>query len=133
MAAFVITHRSRSRERNALAALDAPGSNPGANEGESGMVTGRCVVPVIRQRRCPDQRVLDPWEAARWNQQELQRRLPYKHKRGRERGPRQLADHGPSPGGNKKSKNPARAMPGKRPIPRRTIAKPRDRWPRARV
>jgi hypothetical protein len=29
------------RKRNALAALDAPGSNPGANEGKSGMVTGR--------------------------------------------------------------------------------------------
>ena len=31
------------RKRNALAALDAPGSNAGANEGESGMVTGRSV------------------------------------------------------------------------------------------
>ena len=30
-------------KRNALAALDAPGSNPGANKGESGMVTGRSV------------------------------------------------------------------------------------------
>jgi len=31
------------RKRDALAALDAPGSNPGANEGESGTVTGRSV------------------------------------------------------------------------------------------
>jgi hypothetical protein len=30
-------------KRNALADLDAPGSNPGANKGESGMVTGRSV------------------------------------------------------------------------------------------
>jgi hypothetical protein len=29
------------RKRNALAALDSLGSNPGANEGKSGMVTGR--------------------------------------------------------------------------------------------
>jgi hypothetical protein len=31
------------RKRNALAALDAPGSNPGANERESGMLTGRSI------------------------------------------------------------------------------------------